>query len=247
MADQPRTALITGASRGIGKAIALRLAAADHRVGINYRKHEDEAEELRDQIVSNGGTAFVVQADVGVKEDVTRMVERTEEALGPIEILINNAGIIDDGLFVRMKDEQFEKVFQTNTFGTYYCTRAVVNGMLKARWGRIISVSSVVGIRGNQGQANYAASKAAVHLMTMSLAKELAKREITVNAVAPGYVETATVNALPDSLKKQVLSRIFAGRFGQPDEVASAVAFLASEDARYITGEILRVDGGLAI
>lgn len=247
MADQPRTALITGASRGIGKAIALRLAAAGHRVGINYRKHEDEAEELRDQIVSNGGAAFVVQADVGVKEDVTRMVAQTEEALGPIEILINNAGIIDDGLFVRMRDEQFEKVFQTNTFGTYYCTRAVVNGMLKARWGRIISVSSVVGIRGNQGQANYAASKAAVHLMTMSLAKELAKREITVNAVAPGYVETATVNLLPDSVKKQVLARIFAGRFGQPDEVAAAVAFLASEDARYITGEILRVDGGLAI
>ena len=247
MPDQPRTALVTGASRGIGRAVVLRLAAAGHRVGINYRSHGDEANELREEIESSGGAAFVVQADVGVKEDVTRMVAETEEALGPIEILVNNAGIINDGLFVRMRDEQFEEVFQTNTFGTYYCTRAVVNNMLKARWGRIISVSSVVGIRGNAGQANYAASKAAVHLLTKSLAKELAKREITVNAVAPGYVETATVNELPDSLKAEVLSRIFAGRFGQPDEIAAAVAFLASEDARYITGEILRVDGGLAI
>ena len=247
MADQPRTALVTGASRGIGRAVVLRLVAAGHRIGINYRSHGDEANELRDQIVSDGGEAFVVQADVGVKEDVTRMVEQTEESLGPIEILINNAGIIDDGLFVRMRDEQFERVIQTNTFGTYYCTRAVINGMLKARWGRVISVSSVVGMRGNQGQANYAASKGAVHLMTMSLAKELARREITINAVAPGYIETATVNILPDTIKNEVLGRIFAGRFGQPDEVAAAVAFLASEDARYITGEILRVDGGLAI
>lgn len=247
MLEEPRTALVTGASRGIGRAVALRLAAAGHSVAINYRMHGDEAEELREEIVANGGAAIVVQADVGIKEEVTRMVEQTQEALGSIEILINNAGIIDDGLFVRMRDEQFEKVFQTNTFGTYYCTRSVVNGMLKARWGRIISVTSVVGMRGNQGQANYAASKGAVHLMTKSLAKELAKRGITVNAVAPGYVETATVNVLPDSVKKQVLARIFAGRFGQPDEVAAAVAFLASEDARYITGEILRVDGGLAI
>jgi len=218
-----------------------------HRIGINYRSHGDEAEELKEQIESDGGTAFTVQGDVGDKVQVKSMVEATVEALGPIEIMINNAGIIDDTLFLRMKDEQFERVMQTNTFGTYYCTRAVVAPMVAARWGRIINVSSVVGLRGNAGQTNYSASKGAIHTFTYSLAKELARRNVTVNAVAPGYVETATVNGLRDSVKAEVMGRIFANRFGQPDEIAAAIAFIASEDAAYITGEVLRVDGGLAI
>jgi len=247
LADTPRTVLITGASRGIGRAAALRLAAVGHRIGINYRSHGDEAEELKEQIESDGGTAFTVQGDVGDKVQVKSMVEATVEALGPIEIMINNAGIIDDTLFLRMKDEQFERVMQTNTFGTYYCTRAVVAPMVAARWGRIINVSSVVGLRGNAGQTNYSASKGAIHTFTYSLAKELARRNVTVNAVAPGYVETATVNGLRDSVKAEVMGRIFANRFGQPDEIAAAIAFIASEDAAYITGEVLRVDGGLAI
>jgi 3-oxoacyl-[acyl-carrier protein] reductase len=247
LADTPRTVLITGASRGIGRAAALRLAAAGHRIGINYRSHGDEAEDLKKQIESDGGTAFVIQADVSDKVQVKTMISATIEALGPIEIMINNAGIIDDTLFMRMKDDQFERVMQTNTFGTYYCSRAVIAPMVSARWGRIINVTSVVGLRGNAGQVNYSASKGAIHTFTYSLAKEVAKRNVTINAVAPGYVETATVNDLPESLKAEVMGRIFANRFGQPDEIAAAIAFIASEDAAYINGEVLRVDGGLAI
>ncbi len=247
MADEPRTALITGASRGIGRAIALRLAAAGHRVALNYNTHEDEAKETARTIHAAGGEAVVVGGDVSKRGDVEKFVEKTENELGPIEILINNAGIISDGLLIRLKDEAFEKVIQTNLFGTYYCCRIVVPGMVKRRWGRIINISSVVGLRGNVGQANYAASKGGVNLITMSLAKELATRNITVNAVAPGYVDTATANVLTDAFKEKILSSIPAGRFGTPDEVAATVAFLATDDARYITGSIVRVDGGLAI
>lgn len=247
MADPPRTALVTGASRGIGKAIALRLAAAGHSVGLNYRTHGSEAEETAAAIRSEGGTAIAVEGDVSERGEVETLIEATEAELGPIEILVNNAGIISDGLLVRMKDVAFDEVIQTNLMGTYYCCRIVAPGMLKRRWGRIINVSSVVGLRGNAGQTNYAASKGAINMLTKSLAKELATRNITVNAVSPGYVETATVEGLSDSLKENILGRIPSGRFGTPDEVAALAAFLATEDARYITGDIVRVDGGLAI
>jgi len=238
---------VTGASRGIGRAIALRLAAAGHRVAINYNTHRDEAEQVVAEVRSAGGTAVAVGGSVTDRGAVASLVKDAEAAHGPIEILVNNAGIISDALFMRMKDEDFFRVFQTNMHGTYYCTKAVVPGMVRGRWGRIINISSVVGIRGNAGQANYSASKAAVHGLTLSLAKELATRNITVNVVAPGYVHTATSDVLSDEQKQKVLSWVPMRRFGEPDEIAPIVAFLASEDARYITGDIIRVDGGMAI
>lgn len=247
MPDIPRTALITGASRGIGKAIAIRLANAGHRVGINYKKHRSEAEEIVGTIRSNGGTAIAVGGDVGDRNEAQNLVDQTEAQIGSIEILVNNAGIISDGLLVRMKDEDFERVLQTNLMGTYYMCRIVSPTMLKNRWGRIINISSIVGSRGNAGQTNYAASKGAVNMLTKSLAKELAGRNITVNVVSPGYTETATVSDLSARLKEAILGRIPAGRFGTTDEIAALAAFLASDDARYITGDIIRADGGLAI
>ncbi len=247
MADKPRTALVTGASRGIGRASALHLAKAGHRIAINYRSHGEEAEELKTEIESFGGTAITVKADVGVRSDVDEMMATTVEALGPIEILVNNAGIISDSLLVRMKDDDFERVMQTNVFGTYYCSKAVSRNMMRSRWGRIIMISSVVGLRGNKGQTNYSASKGAVNIFTKSLAKEMATRSVTVNAVAPGYIETATVNVLDQSLKDTLMTWIPMERFGQPDEIAGLVNFLASESASYITGEIIRADGGMAI
>jgi 3-oxoacyl-[acyl-carrier protein] reductase len=245
--NKPRSSLITGASRGIGRAIALRLAAAGHRVAVNYNTHKEEAEEVVTQIRREGGIAVAVPGNVANKGSVEGMVKATEAAHGPIEILVNNAGIISDALFLRMRDDDFFKVMETNLNGTYYCTKLVVPGMVRGRWGRIISISSVVGIRGNVGQVNYSASKAAIHGFTQSLAKELASRNVTVNVIAPGYIHTATSDVLSEEGKQRVMSWIPMGRFGEPDEVAPVAAFLASDDARYITGEIIRVDGGMAI
>lgn len=247
MGDISRSALITGASRGIGRAIALRLAAAGHRVAVNYNTHKEEAEQVVAAIRASGGTAVAVGGNVGDRSAVEDFIKTAEKAHGPIEILVNNAGIISDTLFLRMKDEDFFNVFKINIFGTFYCTKLVVPGMLRGRWGRIINISSVVGIRGNAGQANYAASKAAIHGFTQSLAKEVASRNITVNVIAPGYIHTATSDVLTDEQKQRVMGWIPMGRFGEPDEVAPLAVFLASEEARYITGDIIRVDGGMAI
>lgn len=214
---------------------------------MNYNTHPEDADDVVQTIKGAGGKAMAVGANVADRPAVEKMLKAVEEKFGPVEILINNAGIISDSLLMRMKDEEFERVIDTNLKGTYYCTRLVVPGMVKARWGRIVSVSSVVGLRGNAGQSNYAASKAAIHGFTMSLAKELATRGVTVNVVAPGYIRTATTNVLSEKLKDTVRQWIPMGRFGEPEEVAPLIVFLCSEEARYITGDLMRVDGGMAI
>ena len=242
-----KAALVTGAAKGIGRAVALRLAEKGAKVAINYNTSADLAEELARTIGQQGGEAFTVQADVSQLDQVAAMVNRVDEAWGRVDILVNNAGVIDDTLLVRMSDKQWERVIATNLNGTFYCARAVLRKMVRQRWGRIINIGSVVGIRGNAGQSNYAASKAGVIGFTKSLAREVATRNITVNTVAPGYITTDTVEVLPQKLKDEVLSRIPQGHFGDADDVAHMVAFLATEKARYITGQIIGVDGGLAV
>lgn len=245
--NKPRHALVTGASRGIGRAIALRLAKRGHSITVNYNSHPEDAEAVVNEIVDSGGNACIVQGDVSSKEGCESIVKGAEEAYGAVEILINNAGVISDNLLLRMSDEQWDHPIDTNLYGTFYCTRLVIPQMMRNRWGRIVSISSVVGIRGNAGQANYSASKAAIHGFSFSLAKELAVRNVTVNVVAPGYVDTATSGVISERVREKVLSWIPMGRFGEPEEIAPAAVFLTTEEARYITGEIIRVDGGMAI
>ena len=245
--ETPRSALVTGASRGIGKAVALRLAARGHKVAVNYNTHPEEAAAVVQEIRDNGGTATSVAGSVASKEGCEQILAAAAEAHGNVEILINNAGVISDSLMMRMKDDAWLHTLNTNLNGTYYCTRLAIPDMVRARWGRIVNVSSVVGLRGNAGQANYSASKAAIHGLTYSIAKEIATRNVTVNVVAPGYVDTATSNVLTEAQRNHVLQWIPMGRFGTPDEIAPTIVFLTSEEARYITGEVIRVDGGMAI
>jgi len=245
--NTPRSALVTGGSRGIGRATALRLAGAGHRVAVNYNTHPEDAEAVVEEIRSAGGIAIAVGGNVAEKESAVAMIDQAVAAHGPIEILINNAGVINDSLLMRMKDEQFEYTMKVNMFGTYYCTHKVIPGMVKGRWGRIVNISSVVGMRGNIGQSNYSASKAAVFGFTQSIAKEVATRGITANVVAPGYITTATSADISDKQRDTVLTWIPQGRFGEPDEVAPMIVFLTTDEAQYITGDIIRVDGGMAI
>ena len=247
MEELSRIVLITGASRGIGRAIALRLADQGHKIAINYNSHKEDAEEVLREINKRGSSGMIVKANVSKLEEVQEMIKQVENSLGPVEILYNNAGIISDSLLMRMKPEDFDKVIDTNLKGTFYCTKLCINNMIKNRWGRVINISSVVGIRGNIGQSNYSASKAGIHSFTKSVAKEVATRNITVNVIAPGYISTATTDVLSDKVKKEVMSWIPMQRFGEPDEIAPIAAFLSREEARYITGEIIRVDGGMAI
>ena len=245
--NTPRSALVTGASRGIGRATVIRLAANGHRVAVNYNTHEDEAEAVVEEIRAAGGTAIAVGGDISDKDSATAMIDEAVAAHGAIEILINNAGVIKDALLLRMKDEQFDFTMQVNMYGTYYCTHKVLPGMVRGRWGRIVNISSVVGMRGNIGQSNYSASKAAVFGFTQSIAKEVATRGITVNAVCPGYIYTATSADISDNQRDTVMTWIPQGRFGEPDEVAPMIVFLTTDEAQYITGDIIRVDGGMAI
>ena len=244
---KPRSALVTGASRGIGRSVAIRLAALGHKVAVNYNSHPDDADAVVKEIQNAGGVATAIQGSVAEPDECERILEAAQDAHGPVEILVNNAGVIADSLLLRMKDDAWLHTLNTNLNGTYYCTKLAIPHMLRARWGRIVNVSSVVGLRGNAGQANYSASKAAIHGFTFSIARELATRNVTVNVVAPGYVDTATSNVLTEAQREHVLKWIPMGRFGTPDEIAPTVVFLTSEDARYITGEVIRVDGGMAI
>ena len=242
-----RFALVTGASKGIGRAVALRLGEMGVNVAVNYNSSPDEAESAVSLLREMGVDAFAVQADVGKRDQVERMVAETAERFGSVDILVNNAGIISDSLLVRMSDEAWDSVIATNLNGMFYCARAVARSMIRNRWGRIINIGSVVGIRGNIGQTNYSASKAGMIGFTKALAKEVAKRGITVNTVTPGYISTDTVDVLPQKTKDTIMTWIPQGHFGEVDDVAHLVAFIASQKAKYMTGQIVSVDGGMAI
>ena len=242
-----KTALVTGASKGLGRAIAIRLAEQGVRVAVNYNSSPDAAGDVVEAITGAGGSAFAVHADVADLDQVAAMVTRVEEELGAVEILVNNAGIINDQLLMRMSDEAWRQVIDINLNGTFYCTRAVLRNMVRARWGRVINIGSVVGLRGNPAQTNYSASKAAIIGFTKALAKEVANRNITANVVNPGYFETETTSILTDEQKARWLSVIPQGHFGEADDVAHMVAYLADEKAKYVTGQVINVDGGMAV
>ncbi|EIW18060.1 MULTISPECIES: 3-oxoacyl-[acyl-carrier-protein] reductase [Pelosinus] len=240
-----KVAIITGASRGIGRSVAIELAKLGAKVVINYAGNEAAAEEVKNIIVAAGGQGIVIKADVGDVEAVDAMVKETISTFGKIDILVNNAGITRDNLLMRMKEEDWDAVMNINLKGVFVCTKAVSRIMMKQRAGKIINMTSVVGLMGNAGQANYAAAKAGVIGFTKSMAKELASRGITVNAIAPGFIGTDMTAVLSDQVKTELTEKIPAGRLGSPEDVAAAVTFLASDSANYITGQTLNVDGGM--
>src|SRR5690606_8216781 len=242
-----RVALVTGASRGIGRAIALALAAEGAAVAVNYARSQAAAQEVVDLTRQQGGRAEAFQADVADAEQVDALVAGVEAALGQVDVLVNNAGIARDGLLMRMTPEAWNEVLSTNLSAAYRTTRTVLRGMLRRRFGRIINITSVVGLTGSVGQANYAAAKAGLIGFTKSLAREVGSRGITVNAVAPGLIHTDMTAALGEEWKRRMLDQVALGRLGTPDDVAGAVVFLASEAASYITGQTLVVDGGLTM
>lgn len=242
-----RVALVTGGGRGIGRAIAVRLAEGGARVAISYRSNDASARETAEMVRAAGAECEIFKGDVASQEDVETLMKGVGEAFGPVEILVNNAGTTRDNLLMRMKDAEFDEVIATNLKGTYLCTRAVLRGMVRGRWGRIVNISSVVGLLGNAGQANYAASKAGMIGFTKSVAREVAGRGITANVVAPGYVETELTAGLPESIKEQILGQVPVGRFGEPGEIAEVVAFLAGDGAAYVTGQTIAVDGGMVM
>ena len=242
-----KVALVTGASRGIGRAIALRLAQEGAAVALNYAGNVKAAEEVKQEIENAGGKAILVQADVADAEAVEAMISQVTEAFGSIDILVNNAGITRDGLLMRMKEADWDAVINTNLKGIFHCTKLVSKLMMKKRSGRIVNMASVVGVTGNAGQANYAAAKAGVIGFSKSIAKELASRGITVNMVAPGYIETDMTAVLPDKVREAMTANVPLGRGGKPEDVANAVLFLVSDEASYITGQVLHVDGGMVM
>jgi 3-oxoacyl-[acyl-carrier protein] reductase len=245
--SEQRVALVTGGSRGIGRAICLALAADGHAVAVNYAARADAAEAVVAEISAAGGSAMAVRADVSDAAAVESMFGSVAETLGSPTVLVNNAGITRDNLLLRMGVEEFDEVIATNLRSAFLCTKAAMRGMLKARWGRVISIASVAGLAGNPGQANYAASKAGLIGFTKSVAKEVGQRNITANVIAPGFITTDMTEALGEEVLAGVKSSITLGRFGEASEVAAAVAFLASDRAAYITGQVLSVDGGIAL
>lgn len=247
MIESGRVAVVTGGGRGIGRVVALRLGREGADVAISYRNDDVSAEEAADAVRATGVRCETFKGDVASPEDVDALFKGVDEAFGRVDILVNNAGLTRDNLMLRMKEQEFDEVLRTNLKGTYLCTRAVLRPMVRARWGRIVNVSSVVGLVGNAGQANYAASKAGIIGFTKSVAREVAQRGITANVVAPGYVETELTGSLPDKVKDQIRSQVPVGRFGEPEEIAEAVAFLAGEGAGYVTGQTVTVDGGMTM
>ncbi|BDG48083.1 MULTISPECIES: 3-oxoacyl-[acyl-carrier-protein] reductase [Parageobacillus] len=244
---QGKVALVTGASRGIGRAIALELARQGAKIAVNYAGSEAKANEVVEEIKNMGGEAFAIQADVSDAQAVDRMVKTVLERFGRIDILVNNAGITRDNLLMRMKEEEWDDVININLKGVFNCTKAVTRPMMKQRYGRIVNIASIVGVMGNPGQANYVAAKAGVIGLTKTAARELASRNITVNAVAPGFITTDMTERLNEEIKAEMLKQIPLARFGEPEDVAKVVAFLASDAASYMTGQTLHVDGGMVM
>jgi 3-oxoacyl-[acyl-carrier protein] reductase len=242
-----RVAIVTGGGRGIGRAVAMRLANEGADVAISYRSNDETAESAAEEVRAAGVRCEIFKGDVASAGDVEALIKGVTEAFGRIDILVNNAGLTRDNLMMRMKEEEFDDVIGTNLKGTYLCTKAVLRPMIRARWGRIVNVSSVVGLVGNAGQANYAASKAGINGFTKSVAREVAQRGITANVVAPGYVETELTGSLPEKVKDQIRDQVPAGRFGDAEEVAEVIVFLAGEGAGYVTGQTVAVDGGMTM
>lgn len=245
--QKERIALVTGAGRGIGRAIALALAKDGADVVVNYSGSREAAQQTVQEILALGQRAVAVQADIARKDECIRMFQEVRKQLGSVDILVNNAGITRDNLAVRMSEAEFMQVIDTNLKGAFFCMKLAGKEMMKKRYGRIINISSISGVRGNVGQINYCAAKAGVIGMTKCLAKELASRGVTVNAVAPGYIDTQMTAILPDKVKENVLAEIPLGRIGAPEDIAHAVVFLASDGASYVTGQTISVDGGMGI
>ncbi len=239
--------LVTGASGALGRAFARRLAAEGADLVLHYNSNAKQAGELASEIRSNGGSAVVIGADLSTINGADMIIDQAQDALGGLDVLVNNAGTTRDNLLMRMSDEQWDTVMNTNLRSAFVCSRRAVRGMIRQRSGRIINITSVVGLRGNAGQANYAAAKAGLIGFTRALAQEVGSRGITVNAVAPGFVVSPLTDVIPDRLRDQALGAIPLGRFADPDDIAGAVAFLASDDGAYVTGHVLTVDGGLAM